>query len=259
MQSDARMAVMRPDLVRILEAMKYDPAGHEMATKLRYQQEMVTLFKKYKVNPLHSLLMPLAQLPIFISFFIGLRDMGNHFPEFTTGGALWFVNLSVPDPYYILPVLNSLSFLVMVEIGAEGMETANKDTFKWVMRGLAVAMTPLTMYMPQVRLTPSLSLSPSCYLVGRWTMMTWNHSHLIIIQICSLFMLLKTIRYFFQGLFVYWSANNTISIAQAALMKLDYVRNILGIPKPPPSDITPPLKIKNPFLSMYEVRTVLVL
>ena len=151
MQSGARMAVLRPDLLRIQEAMKNDPTAGEMSTKLRYQQEMVALFKKFKVNPLHSLLMPLAQLPIFISFFIGLRDMGNHFPEFTTGGALWFVNLSVPDPYYILPVLNSLSFLIMVEIGAEGMETANKDTFKWVMRGLAVLMTPLTMYMPQVR------------------------------------------------------------------------------------------------------------
>ena len=36
-------------------------------------------------------------------------------------------------------------------------------------------------------------------------------------------------------------------------MKLDYVRKVLDIPKPPPAEATPPLKLRNPFLTMYEV------
>lgn len=34
----------------------------------------------------------------------------------TTGGALWFNNLTIPDPYYALPVLASAFLLATVEV-----------------------------------------------------------------------------------------------------------------------------------------------
>lgn len=41
----------------------------------------------------------------------------------TVGGALWFTDLTVADPYYLLPITASALFLLTVELGAaDGMQ-----------------------------------------------------------------------------------------------------------------------------------------
>ena len=35
-----------------------------------------------------------------------------------TGGMLWFTDLTVSDPYYVLPVLSCLSFMATIEVRA---------------------------------------------------------------------------------------------------------------------------------------------
>jgi YidC/Oxa1 family membrane protein insertase len=92
--------------------------------------------------------MPFVQLPVFISFFAALREMGDYFPGYATGGIHWFTDLSVADPTMILPVCNALSFLLMIELGVDGMAKEQQGQFVWVMRALGVAMVPLTMDMP---------------------------------------------------------------------------------------------------------------
>ncbi|PRP78760.1 hypothetical protein PROFUN_00933 [Planoprotostelium fungivorum] len=53
-----------------------------------------------------ALLNPLMQAPLFFTFFVALR---NHefAPALVHGGALWFENLTLPDPYFILPAMNA--------------------------------------------------------------------------------------------------------------------------------------------------------
>mmetsp|Transcript_27690 Transcript_27690/g.39304 ORF Transcript_27690/g.39304 Transcript_27690/m.39304 type:complete len:398 (+) Transcript_27690:3-1196(+) len=149
-QSTARLALLRPEMQKIQDIMAKDPkVGTDPKFQLKYQNEMKALFIKYKVNPLRAMIWPLFQFPIFITFFLALQDMGKYYPDFVNGGAFWFVNLAAPDATFILPVFNSLSFLVMLEIGADGVQMQNQQTFKWAMRGLAVAMVPLTMSLPQ--------------------------------------------------------------------------------------------------------------
>lgn len=148
-QGSARMALMRPEMQKIQERMKEDSNLDDPNVKLRYQMEMKALFGKFKVNPLRAVLWPMFQLPIFIAFFIALREMGQYFPGMATGGDFWFTDLTVADAYYILPVLNSLSFLLMFELGSDGMQVGQQGTFKTVMRGMSVAMVPLTASMPQ--------------------------------------------------------------------------------------------------------------
>lgn len=147
-QGSARMAVMRPEMQKVQAAMQMDPNFDDMRTKSIYQQQMVALFKKYKVNPMRAMLWPLAQFPVFIASFLALKDMSSFYPGLQTGGTLWFVDLSAADPYYLLPVFNSLTFLLMIELGADGVKMDQQKTFQMVMRGLGVAMVPLTMYMP---------------------------------------------------------------------------------------------------------------
>lgn len=149
-QNGARMGVLRPDMEKVNKAFADDPRNAEPAVRGYYQKEMRALFQKHKVNPIISMMLPLAQLPIFISMFWAMKEFGQYVPAFATGGALWFTDLSVGDPYYILCVTNSLSFLTMIEIGADGIQTSHKDTFKFAMRALAVVMVPVTASMPSV-------------------------------------------------------------------------------------------------------------
>jgi YidC/Oxa1 family membrane protein insertase len=115
----ARMATLRPEMEKLNEIVKKDPlfASGDMATKARYQAEFQAMFKRHQVNPIRSMILPFIQLPLFVSFFLALRDMGNLYPGFETGGDFWFSNLALPDPMWILPAYNSLSFLFMVEMG----------------------------------------------------------------------------------------------------------------------------------------------
>ena len=57
------------------------------------------------------------QLPIFMSMFFGLRKMANLPVEsLTTGGLLWFVDLTVTDNFYGLPLLTAATFWLTLEV-----------------------------------------------------------------------------------------------------------------------------------------------
>lgn len=44
----------------------------------------------------------------------------------TVGGALWFTDLTIADPYYLLPIAASGVFLLTVELGAaDGMQVCS--------------------------------------------------------------------------------------------------------------------------------------
>jgi membrane protein insertase Oxa1/YidC/SpoIIIJ len=63
-----------------------------------------------------------------------------------------------------------------------------------------------------------------------------------------------------QGLFVYWAANNSLSILQATVMKNEAVGRMLDIPKPPKPEDTPLFKLrKSPFATLAEVLFIFIL
>jgi YidC/Oxa1 family membrane protein insertase len=143
----ARMAALRPDMQKLQDVMNADPNVNDQRVKQRYIEEMKALFLHHRVNPLRAFAMPLVQLPLFISFFFGLQEMHLYFPAYTQGGDFWFANLVAADSTMILPIANSLSFLAMVEMGADGIQTSQQQSFRMVMRGMAVLILPLTMHM----------------------------------------------------------------------------------------------------------------
>lgn len=148
-QAGARLAVARPEIQKISDVMKLDPNQSDPKIAMKYQLEMKAVFSKYQVNPIQTLIMPLLQLPIFISFFIGLQSMGIYFPEYATGGDYWFVDLSAADATYAFPIINSISFLIMGEIGSGDVQSEHKNIMKNVLRGVGVLMIPLTLSIPQ--------------------------------------------------------------------------------------------------------------
>jgi YidC/Oxa1 family membrane protein insertase len=122
----------------------------------RYSQELVAFMKEKELNPLKNMIVPLAQAPLFISFFIGLRQMANAPVEsLTTGGLFWFVDLTVPDQFFLLPLITSFTMLATIEVGTDGakMAAANMQTMKYIMRALPFVILPFTINFPGAILT----------------------------------------------------------------------------------------------------------
>jgi YidC/Oxa1 family membrane protein insertase len=71
-------------------------------------QKLAELYKEQGVNPLAGCLPLLVQMPIMIGIFYGIRD----FQYIGPNNFLWMENISLPDPYYILPVLSALTTFI---------------------------------------------------------------------------------------------------------------------------------------------------
>ncbi|EDQ92643.1 uncharacterized protein MONBRDRAFT_1400, partial [Monosiga brevicollis MX1] len=106
------------------------------------------LFKEHGVHPLKGLLPLFVQAPVFISFFMALRQMANlPIESMKTGGLLWFTDLTAADPYYVLPVIASATMLATIEFGSEGVKQ-NNVMMKNVFRGLSIVLLPVTINLP---------------------------------------------------------------------------------------------------------------
>ncbi len=100
--SQQKMQMLQPELKKVQEQYKNDPQA--------LNREMMHLYKVYKVNPFSGCLPLLIQFPIFIALYQVLST------SFEFRGApfiLWITDLSVKDPYYILPV--SMGVLMLVQ------------------------------------------------------------------------------------------------------------------------------------------------
>ena len=114
----AKMAAIRPQIQSLQEEMTNHPQKDDPAVRNRFQAAMKELFTKNQVNPFRAMVLPFVQIPVFFTFYFAMQDMGKYFPDFATGGTAWFTNLAMADPTYAFPLLNSLSFLMMIELGS---------------------------------------------------------------------------------------------------------------------------------------------
>jgi len=113
-----------------------------------YNKKYMEILRENKANPMKALFAPLAQTPVFIAFFFSLRKLSQIEPTFSTGGTLWFTDLSAPDPYYILPVACSGILLTTLQFGGETASTATSRTAFNMMRLMALSIIPFTYQMP---------------------------------------------------------------------------------------------------------------
>ncbi|GKY99932.1 hypothetical protein MPSEU_000946800 [Mayamaea pseudoterrestris] len=144
-RNSSRMAHLQPELT--LMKQRYEAIGSPTRQEqLQFGNRMKALFAKYEVKPLRAIAAPLAQFPLFMGMFFGLQKMPTLFPqELASGGMLWFPDLTVPDPYYLLPVASAVTFLAVIELGKEQMMAQNPaqgQTFVNVFRAMSLLMIP---------------------------------------------------------------------------------------------------------------------
>ena len=63
---------------------------------------------------------PLIQIPISFSLFRLMRGMSTlPAPGFETGGFLWFKDLTIPDPYFIMPIVQTAAMYQTIAVRDE--------------------------------------------------------------------------------------------------------------------------------------------
>lgn len=115
-----KMKRMQPEL-KVLKK-KFGP------DKKGYQQAQMDLYKKYNINPLAGCIPQLLQLVILLFLYQALNTF-LHQPEID-GVAIntYFLglNLSIPDPRYIIPILAVVTQLILSLMIAPGAEVKDE-------------------------------------------------------------------------------------------------------------------------------------
>jgi YidC/Oxa1 family membrane protein insertase len=99
--SQHKMQMIQPELKKIQQKYKND--------QQRLNQEMMHLYKTYKVNPFTGCLPLLIQMPIFFALF---RTLTTSIEFRQASFIFWITDLSLKDPYYVLPISMGIMMLV---------------------------------------------------------------------------------------------------------------------------------------------------
>lgn len=101
-RSFAKMRLLQPKMAAMKE--RYGDDKQQMSMK------MMEMYKKEKVNPLGGCFPLLIQMPVFIALYWVLMESVElrHAPFM-----LWIEDMSVKDPYYVLPLLMGASMYLM--------------------------------------------------------------------------------------------------------------------------------------------------
>ena len=133
-RSMGKMKKLQPRMATLKERYKDD--------RQKFQVEMMALYKKEKVNPAGGCLPMLIQIPVFIAlYWVLLESVEIRHAPF----ALWWVDLSAKDPYYVLPVLMGLTQFLMMKLNPAPMD----DIQRKVMMIMPFALMFLFMTFPQ--------------------------------------------------------------------------------------------------------------
>ena len=124
----------------------------DMLESAKVGSELQSFMKTRGINPLKNMLPIMAQAPIFMAMFLGIRGMANlPLESMLTGGILWFKDLTIPDQYYLMPLFISTTTFLQFHLGADGaMMTGKSPLIKVMKYGIPVIMLAFTVNFPSV-------------------------------------------------------------------------------------------------------------
>lgn len=132
-RSMASMRQVQPRLISIRERYKDDRA--------RLNQAMMDLYKEEKINPLGGCFPILIQIPVFISlYWVLLESVELRQADFI----LWINDLSVADPYFVLPLLMGVTMFIQQKLNPAPMDPVQAK----VMTFLPIVFTVFFAFFP---------------------------------------------------------------------------------------------------------------
>jgi YidC/Oxa1 family membrane protein insertase len=120
-RSMANMRRVQPKMADIREQFAED--------KQKQSQAMMELYKKEKINPMGGCLPILVQMPVFIALYWTLMESVElrHAPFI-----LWIHDLSVMDPYFVLPLMMGASMWFMQKLNPPPPDPMQAKIMQWM-------------------------------------------------------------------------------------------------------------------------------
>jgi YidC/Oxa1 family membrane protein insertase len=117
-RSMAKMRQVQPKMMAIRERYAND--------RQRQSQAMMELYKKEKINPLGGCLPMVIQIPVFIAlYWVLLESVELRQAPFI----LWIKDLSVKDPYFVLPVIMGISMYFQQKLNPAPLDPVQAKVF----------------------------------------------------------------------------------------------------------------------------------
>ena len=132
-KSMAKMKKLGPRMKTLIERYGDD--------KQKFQQAMMEMYKKDKINPLGGCLPIVVQIPVFIALYWVLLES----VELRQAPlALWIHDLSAPDPFYVLPILMGASMFAQQLLNPAPVDPMQAN----IMRILPIMFTLFFLWFP---------------------------------------------------------------------------------------------------------------
>jgi len=107
----------------------------------KMSQAMMELYKKEKINPLGGCLPIIVQMPVFIAlYWVLLESVQLRHAPFM----FWITDLSVKDPFFILPILMGISMFIQMQLNPAPPDPMQAK----VMKIMPVMMTVFFLWFP---------------------------------------------------------------------------------------------------------------
>ncbi len=120
-KSMANMRRVQPKMVAIREQFADD--------KQKQSQAMMELYKKEKINPMGGCLPILVQMPVFIGlYWMLMESVELRQAPFI----LWIHDLSVMDPYFVLPLMMGASMYYMQKLNPPPPDPMQAKIMQWM-------------------------------------------------------------------------------------------------------------------------------
>lgn len=127
------MSVIQPQMKTLREKYKND--------QQRLNQEMMTLMKEAKANPLGGCLPMFIQIPVFFALY---QVIGQSIELYQAPFIFWISDLSLKDPFYVLPLLMGITMYFQQKITPTTLEPAQQK----IMNFLPIFFTFLMVTLP---------------------------------------------------------------------------------------------------------------
>jgi YidC/Oxa1 family membrane protein insertase len=110
-KSMKQMQMIQPKVQAVQEKFKDD--------RDRLNKELIKLYRDHKVNPVGGCLPMVLQMPVFVALF-NILYMTIDLRQAPLG--LWITDLSVQDPYYVLPIIMGVTMVIQQKITPTTMD-----------------------------------------------------------------------------------------------------------------------------------------
>lgn len=120
-KSMAKMKAAAPKMKEINERFSSDPQAKQKA--------MMELYKKERINPLGGCLPILIQIPVFMGLYWVLLESVE---LRQAPWILWYKDLSIMDPYFILPLLMGASMFFQQKLNPPQMDPIQQKIFQFL-------------------------------------------------------------------------------------------------------------------------------